>query len=71
MNLPGHFYLTQHPKRARRFMAVAWTIIAAKCGLVWWAMLHWNMATHPIWVVGPTLIFAALVTALWLTHREE
>lgn len=71
MNLSGHFHLAQHPKRARWFMAIVWALITVKCGVVWWAMPHWNMPTHPIWVVGPTLIFAGLVTILWLAHREE
>ncbi|ACB76449.1 hypothetical protein Oter_3169 [Opitutus terrae PB90-1] len=52
-------------------MAIVWALITVKCGVVWWAMPHWNMPTHPIWVVGPTLIFATLVTILWLAHREE
>lgn len=52
-------------------MAVAWVLIAVKCVLVWWAMNHWAFATHPLWVVGPTLLFAALVTAILLTHHSE
>lgn len=52
-------------------MAVAWALIAVKCVVVWWAMIHWSVATHPLWVVGPTLMFAALVTAIWLTHHSE
>jgi hypothetical protein len=71
VNFPGHMSLAQGPKRVRWFMAVAWALIAVKCVVVWWAMIHWSVATHPLWVVGPTLVFAALVTAIWLTHHSE
>ena len=54
-----------------RFMSVAWVLIAAKCVLVWWAMLHWRMPFHPLWIVAPTLVFAGVATLLWLTHKEE
>ena len=52
-------------------MGAAWAVILAKCVLVWWAVDHWNMPFHPLWVVGPTLVFALLITALWLTHHED
>ena len=53
------------------FMSVAWILIAAKCAGVWWAMIHWRMPFHPLWIVAPTLVFAGLATLLWLTHKEE
>ncbi len=71
MNLSVHFDIAQHPRRARWFMAAAWAVIVVKCLLVWWAIDHWHVALNPWWVVGPTLGFAVLVTALWLTHHEE
>lgn len=52
-------------------MSLAWVVIAVKCALIWWAMVHWNVPFHPIWIVAPTLVFAALATMLWLTHRED
>lgn len=66
-----------HPKAsvslrpAGLFMVVAWVLILAKCVLVWWAIGHWHVPLHPAWIVAPTLVFAALATALWVTHREE
>lgn len=71
MNSPIHFNVAQYPLRVRWIMAVAWLIIIVKCFLVWWAVGYWHMAFHPLWVVAPTIIFAALATGLWLTHREE
>jgi hypothetical protein len=52
-------------------MAVAWVLVAVKCTLVWWAMIHWSVPFHPLWIVGPTLAFAALATAVWLAHHED
>lgn len=55
----------------RWFVAVAWVIILAKCVAVWWAIVHWNVPVHPLWVIGPTLAAAALATLLWATHDED
>lgn len=52
------------------FMSLAWLAIAVKCAVIWWAMLHWHVPFHPIWIVVPTLVFAGLATMLWLTHHE-
>lgn len=71
MNHPIHIDVAQYPRRVRWFMGVAWTIILVKCALVWWAVNHWSMPFHPLWVVGPTLAFALLITAIWLTHHED
>jgi hypothetical protein len=54
------------PERMHRFMAVAWLLVLAKCALIWWAIGHWHVPFHPLWVVGPTLLFAVLATGAWL-----
>jgi hypothetical protein len=61
----------QYPRRMRWFMTIAWMVIGVKCVLVWWAIDHWNIPVHPLWVVAPTLIFATLVTALWIAHQSD
>ncbi len=71
MNASGYINVAQYPRRMRWFMAVAWMVIAVKCLLVWWAIGHWNVPVHPLWVIAPTLLFAALVTGLWLVHRPD
>ena len=70
MNLPFHPEVVQHSRRVRLFMAIAWALIAIKCVLVWWAIGHWNVPIHPLWIVGPTVAFAGLATVVWLTHHE-
>ena len=71
MNLPIHIDIAQYPRRVRWLMAVAWALIAVKCVVVWWAIGRWSVPVHPLWVVAPTLVFAALATAIWATHRAD
>ncbi len=70
MHLPVHLDVEQYPPRVRLVMAVAWVLIAIKCVVVWWAVERWHMPFHPMWVIAPTLAFAALATFLWVTHHE-
>lgn len=71
VNAPLHIDLAQYPARMRWFMAIGWLIIAAKCVLVWWAIDHWHVQLNPLWVIGPTVMFAALITLIWVTHQPE
>jgi hypothetical protein len=68
---PVHLDIAQYAPKVRWFMAIAWLLIAVKCVLVSWAIAHWHVPLHPAWIVAPTLVFAALATALWLTHTRE
>ena len=54
----------------RWFLFSAWLVIAAKCVFVRWAFVHWAVPFNAWWIVLPTLIFAVVVTQLWLTHKE-
>jgi uncharacterized membrane protein len=71
MNLPIPIGVAQYPRSVRWVMAICWVLIVVKCLLVWWAVDHWRMPFHALWIVGPTLVFAALATGSWLMHREE
>jgi len=71
MSSPVHIDLAKYPARVRRLLAIIWAVILAKCAVIWWAMLHWSVPMHPLWIVAPTLVFAALATAIWLTHHRE
>jgi hypothetical protein len=70
MNSPT-YRLGRFPLRMIWFMSAAWLVIAAKCSLVWWAMVRWNLPFHPLWIVAPTVVFAMLATTLWLMHHED
>lgn len=68
---PFHVDASRYPVRMRWFLGVAWIVILAKCVLVWWAMAHWHVPIHPAWVIGPTLMLAALATALWIAPHAD
>jgi hypothetical protein len=44
---------------------VCWILIAVKCVFVAWAVQHYRMPFSPMWVIGPTVAFAALATAIY------
>ena len=64
-----------HPNRPSRrtglFLAIGWVVIIGKCLAVPWVINHWQIPVHPAWVIVPTLLFAALVTALVLVFWRE
>lgn len=70
MNLHPHFGFAQSPQRVRWLLGILWAAIAVKCVAVWWAIGHWHMPFHPLWIVGPTVVFAGLATTLWVANRE-
>ena len=41
-------------------------IIIIKCAAVVWLFDHYNVPVNPLWVVAPTVIFAALITVVYL-----
>ena len=57
--------------RVERIIFIGWLLIAFKSAFIWWACVRYQVPIHPLWIVGPTLVFAALASALWLTHRED
>lgn len=57
--------------RTRWIILVGWLLVLLKCVFVTWAIRRWAVPFHPGWLVGPTLAFAALATALWWPHRDE
>jgi hypothetical protein len=71
MHLPVNINVGQYPRRMRWFMFALWIVIAVKCILVWWAMDHYRVPFHPLWIVAPTIVFAALASGLWLIHEPD
>jgi hypothetical protein len=52
-------------RRMERLMWWFWAVIVVKCALVWWAMRHFHVPFHPLWVVAPTVLFAIVLTAVY------
>jgi uncharacterized membrane protein AbrB (regulator of aidB expression) len=71
MTFPVHIDIGQYSNRSRWLMGIGWIIILVKCVVVAWAIDHWQMPFHAAWIIGPTLVFAALASLLWLTHARE
>jgi hypothetical protein len=70
MSSPVHHEGTGLSSRHCWFLGVAWLLIALKCVIITWAIRSWQVPIHPLWLVLPTLMFAALATVLWVSHRE-
>jgi len=51
---------------AEKWIAAGWVLILVKCVLIWWAIIAYNVPIHPLWLVAPTIVFAALATALYI-----
>jgi hypothetical protein len=51
--------------RVEKFIFVCWLLIAAKCGLVVWLVQRYHVPVHPLWINGPTILFALLGTAVY------
>jgi len=64
--------LDPHPSRRLRLaLLIGWPVIIVKCWTVPWIIARWQIPVHAGWVVGPTLLFATLVTLLVMAHHEE
>jgi hypothetical protein len=59
---------TQPPRnrRVERVLAFGWGLIALKTAVVLWAFPHYHIPVNVLWVIAPTVIFAALCTALYV-----
>jgi hypothetical protein len=53
-------------RRSERWIAAGWILIVAKCTAIWWAIETYSVPIHPLWLVGPTLVFGLLATALYI-----
>jgi len=51
--------------RTLRVLLAGWLLIAGKCWLVTWLIEKYRVPIDPLWVVGPTVLFALLCTAVY------
>jgi len=45
-------------------------LIVVKSIFVWWACAHYALPFHPLWVIAPTVAFAALCNGVYLFARR-
>jgi uncharacterized membrane protein len=53
-----------------RLIIAGWVLIVVKSVFVWWACAHYALPFHPLWVIGPTVAFAALCNGVYLYARR-
>jgi hypothetical protein len=56
---------TKGNPRVTRLIIIGWALIAIKSVVVWWACAHYALPFHPLWVIAPTVAFAALCTGVY------
>ena len=49
-----------------RLILAGWLLIVVKCFAVIWIINHWAVPVHPYWIIVPTILMAALGTAVYL-----
>ncbi|MBK9991352.1 MAG: hypothetical protein IPP19_11615 [Verrucomicrobia bacterium] len=66
-------HTSESPKNspwATRLIIGGWALIGIKSVVVWWACAHYTLPFHPLWVIAPTVAFAALCTGVYLYARR-
>jgi len=53
-------------RRVERMLGLGWLLIVFKSFGVYWLFDHYHVPVNALWVVAPTVIFAALCTAVYL-----
>lgn len=57
------------PPRATRFILIAWILIAIKHVVVIWAVHHYRVPFHQLWINAPTWLLGTMATVLYY-YRE-
>jgi membrane protein YdbS with pleckstrin-like domain len=52
-------------RRTQWLLLAGWLLIAAKSWLIVWAVDHYHVPVNPLWVIVPTVIFAAVCTLVY------
>jgi hypothetical protein len=53
-------------RRVERILGLGWVLIVVKSFAVFWLFDRYHVPVNALWVVAPTIIFAALCTAVYL-----
>jgi hypothetical protein len=53
-------------RRVERVLAVCWAVIALKSVVVVWLFDRYHVPVSSLWVIAPTVAFAALCTLVYL-----
>jgi membrane protein YdbS with pleckstrin-like domain len=53
-------------RRVERLLAICWVLILLKSFAVVWLFDRYYVPVNPLWVIAPTVVFAALCTVVYL-----
>ncbi|HXN34758.1 MAG TPA: hypothetical protein VN877_01210 [Opitutaceae bacterium] len=53
-------------RRVERLIALCWVLILVKSVAVVWLFGHYHVPVNPLWVIAPTVVFAALCTVVYM-----
>jgi len=56
-------------RQIERLFVICWILIAIKSAIVFWAVRHYHIPFSALWVVAPTIAFAALVTYVYWQRK--
>jgi hypothetical protein len=73
---PDHFFVEKVTVRrplhsVDAFVVIGWTLILVKCVLASLAIHRWAIPIHDLYIWGPSFIFGAVCTYLYLTREEK
>jgi uncharacterized membrane protein YgcG len=53
-------------RRVERLIAICWVLILLKSFAVVWLFDRYHVPVNPLWVIAPTVVFAALCTVVYM-----
>ncbi len=56
--------------RVERFILICWILIAIKHVAVIWAVYHYPIPFHQLWVNAPTWLLATIATVVYYSQRR-
>lgn len=56
--------------RVENLIRFCWALIMVKSFVVVWLVHRYDIPFNPLWVVGPTVVFACLATAVYYIWRD-
>ena len=56
--------------RVERIILICWILIAIKHVVVIWAVHHYQIPFHQLWVNAPTWLFATVATLVYYSQRR-
>lgn len=64
-------HLSVRDPRVVRLLAVGWVLIAVKHVAIIWAVWHYHVPLHQLWINFPTWLLGVLATALYFGRTRR